>query len=147
MPFALLIVGALLIITAIRGTYGDLGTQLSSDLVGSGSKSFLVWIAAIAAVGALGYSTTLRTPSRLLLALIFLGILISNHGFFANLTSAVENPPATAPVPAADQPPALTGSIPVSVAQTGGGAGSAASTATSAASTFLKAIPLIGGLF
>jgi hypothetical protein len=143
MPFALLLVGALLIITAIRGTYGDLGSQLSSDLVGSGSGSFLVWVAAIAAVGALGYSQTLRTPSRMLLALIFLGILISNKGFFVNLTKAVENPQASAPVPAADQPPALTGSIPIT--ETGGSSSGSSSAASGAASAVGGIASFLGG--
>lgn len=139
MPFALLTIGALLIISALRGTYSSLGKQLVADMVGSGSGTgFIAWVAAIGAVGAIGYAPDLRTPSRILLGLIFLGILISNQGVFAQLKSIALNPPQpTAAGAGAVQDPALTGSIPVTLT---GSSGSGSSTNP------LSAIPVIGGL-
>jgi hypothetical protein len=141
MPFALLLIGAVLIIAAIRGTYADLGKQLTTDFTGSGSGSFLVWIAAIGAVGALGYSPVLRTPARMLLALVILAMVLTNgrRGLFSRLQQAVAATPAAQPG-IADQP--LTGSVPVQL-QGGSGASGAAGAAGQAASTVASFLPLL----
>jgi hypothetical protein len=81
-PFVLVLVGLVLIVTAIRGTQGSLWNLIYGDITGQagGNKGFVVWLAAIAAIGAVGYYPPLRTPSRLLLGLVVLGIFISNVG-------------------------------------------------------------------
>jgi hypothetical protein len=145
MPFALLIIGAVLIITAFRGTYADLGAQLKSDFTGSGvTTGFLIWVAAIIAVGALGFAPVLRTPARMLLALIILAMVLTNQkngNFFGKLTQALKTAPGSAPA-VVDQP--LTGSVPISA---GGSAGSGAlGTATQATQTAASAIPVFGAL-
>jgi hypothetical protein len=149
MPFALLLIGAVLILTAIKGTYSELGTQLRTDFTGSGSHSFLIWLAAIGAVGALGYSPVLRTPSRMLLALVLLSMVITNasNGLFTRLTQTLGAAPANVALPQGQDLP-LTGSIPVTLSGSGGSstgsAGSAASDAAGAAKTALSFLPFLG---
>lgn len=160
MPFALLVIGAVLLVTAFKGTYSDFGAQLKSDLTGQGATTgFLVWILAIGAVGAIGYSPVFRTPARMLLALIILAMLLSTKGaVFAKLAAAFTSPAPAAQPSQASQDQPLTGSVPVTLSggQTsapGGGApgflgglfggGSNAQTASSAASTAADLAPLL----
>ena len=53
MPFALIALGLVLVITAAQDTYAQLGKEIRSDLTGQGS--FTNWAAAIGMAGALGY--------------------------------------------------------------------------------------------
>ena len=92
MPLAFLIIGVVLVVVAIRDTYAILGQLLADDFTGSGAgqgHSFLIWLAAIAAVGALGYIPDMKLPARLLLALVILALLISNKGVFAQAQQAL----------------------------------------------------------
>lgn len=98
MPFALVIIGLLMIITGINNTYAQFGAQLQTDF--GGSKGFLVWALALAAVGALGYIENLRTFSHYFMALILLSFILSNKGVFQNLQAALAKGP-TAPQPGA----------------------------------------------
>lgn len=91
MGFVLLIVGLLMIVTGARGTYAQFGSQLASDFTGQGN--FTWWIVSVGAVGSIGYIDALRTFSRLFLTLILAAFLLSNRGFFANLTAALQHGP------------------------------------------------------
>jgi hypothetical protein len=153
MPLAILLIGAVLILVAVRNTHGELGQLLSEDLFpaasgssGAGSSvGFFLWLGAIALIGALGFVPALKTPSRLLLAIVLLGLAVKNTGAFANLAAAVKTPPTAEPAqpdPATKLPPA----IPVQLSGAGGGAGSGiAGAASSAASK--AATSALGGLF
>jgi hypothetical protein len=85
MPFALVGIGLILIVTGVRDTYGQLGAQLTKDF--TGSQNFTVWILAIGSVGALGYVRELRTFSHYFLALILLSLILANQGFFQKFTT------------------------------------------------------------
>jgi hypothetical protein len=74
MPFAALIVGAVLIVVAFNNTHGQLASELESDIPG-----YFRWAAAIAAILGLGYVPGLRTPSRWLLALVMVVIVLVNY--------------------------------------------------------------------
>lgn len=143
MALALIIIGAALIIVAIRNTYADLGTLLAKDFTGEGN--FLYWIAALAVIGAVGYVPTLRGPSRALLALIVLVFFLTNGtGFFDKVASAIKGAkPATT---AAVEPPAITGQIPVKLTIVGGGGKSSGGGAADVVGGIAKVLPLIGGL-
>lgn len=124
MPFAIAIVGAVLLLVAVRNTHGQLATLLKDDFTGSqGAVGFIVWIGAILAIGALGYVPQLKTASRMLLTLVFLGLLIKNRGVFDNIVNAIKNPPQITQAAAEDP---LPGEFPVHVtgaSGSGGGAG------------------------
>lgn len=74
MPIFLIVVGVLLITAAWQNSLRALFRALREDI-----PPFGVWAAAILFVGALGYFPVLRTPSRWLLGLIFLVIVLMNY--------------------------------------------------------------------
>lgn len=95
MPYALVIIGLVLVVTGVRNTHLQMAAQLQSDAV-----PFTKTAIAIGMVGALGYVDELRGLSRLFMALIILALFLANKGFFGKLQEAinagpaVENPPA-----------------------------------------------------
>jgi hypothetical protein len=98
-PFLLVVIGLLMVATGYHGTYRQFGSLVAGEF--QGKNNFLYFAAAIGAVGAIGYIDQLRTFSRLLLALVLIGIVVSNKGFFANLQSALAaGPKQPAPAPA-----------------------------------------------
>jgi hypothetical protein len=74
MPFAILLIGAILVVTAFNNSFGALATELESDI-----PPYFKWAAAIAAILGLGYIPGLKVPSRYLLALVLLVILLVNN--------------------------------------------------------------------
>ena len=93
MPFVLLIVGAILILTAYRNSYGDLATALETDVPG-----FAKWALALAVVGGLGWVPGMQTISRWLLALVIVAIVLSNKNwqtFFTNVQTISSLPAAS----------------------------------------------------
>ena len=126
MPFVLVLVGLLLIVTAIRGTQSNLWNLLYGDITGAGTsgKGFLVWLAAILAIGFLGYYKPLQMPSRLLLGLVILGIFISNQGVLTKMAGAFTSPlPQPVTPTSANMSQPLPQAIPVAVTQAGGKGG------------------------
>ncbi len=104
MPFALVLIGLVLIVTGSRDTYREFGAELVGDFTGAGN--FTYWLASLGAVGALGYVPALRDFSRLFMALIILAMLISNRGFFAQLGTALASGPVSVePSPRDETPP------------------------------------------
>ncbi len=92
MPIFFLIVGALLIIVAINNKLPELQSLVSGDLRvnDKGKAGFLVWIAAIFAIGAIGYAKPLKPVANSFLVLIVVVMLLSNRGFFTNFAKAIE---------------------------------------------------------
>lgn len=88
MPFAIVFIGVLLCVTAIKDTYSQLGTQLAKDF--TGDKSFLVWASAIGAVAALGYANSLKPFARTFVALILIAMFISNKGVANKFFAAIK---------------------------------------------------------
>lgn len=87
MPFALLFVGMILIITGFQNTYKQFGTMVAGDF--SGNQSFLYWLASIGVVGSVGYIKGAESFSRAFMALILIAMIVNNKGLFANLQSAI----------------------------------------------------------
>lgn len=148
MALALIIFGAAFAVVGIRGTQAQLGSLLASDFTGSGS--FVNWIIAIFAVGAIGYYTPLRGASRLFLLLILLVFVLSNRGLFARLQSASSAPSEGSAGPATSQVTAvLPGASNTSNSQSGTasglpGAGGIAANAESLLLQNLPALPVLG---
>lgn len=91
MPFALVIIGLVLVVTGAKDTYQQFGRQVSSDFTGEGN--FTWWLVSLGAVGSLGYIPALRPFSRMFLVLIVIAMVIKNGGFFDQLTSALQAGP------------------------------------------------------
>ena len=150
MPFLLLVAGIVLVVSGIRGSTGALAAQLKQDVSGQ----FLAWLAAIVVIGALGFVPQFERPSRLLLALVILVVMLKNGtGFFDQFTQQIQNIPAAAPIQPAGGNAQLP-AVPVDIVA-GAGAGAAGtlnginSAVQSAGKSFGDATGLsaIGGLF
>lgn len=87
MPFALILLGLLLIVTGARNTYAQFGAQVVTDA--TGPRGFLVWMVALVALGLLGYIRDLREFSHYFMALILLAMILSNRGFFQQFSEAL----------------------------------------------------------
>jgi hypothetical protein len=90
-----LILGVILIVAAIRNSQGALFAALGVDVPG-----FVVWAAAIFAVGVVGYVPGLKTVSRGLLALVIVALVLNNYQkILAGFQSAWQHPTPVAPPP------------------------------------------------
>jgi hypothetical protein len=100
MPIAAIIVGAIMIDLAFRGTEYQFGKQLAADF---GNTQFWAWAAAIGIIGALAYYKPLRPVSYGLATLVIVSMVVSDQGAFARFEQLVTNPPAPQPsVPLSD---------------------------------------------
>lgn len=78
MPFVLLIMGLILIVTGFQNTYKQFGKLVAGDF--TGPNNFIYWFLAIAVVGAIGYVKPLEPFSRGFMVLIVLSIVLTkNH--------------------------------------------------------------------
>lgn len=85
MPFALIALGMILIITGIQNTYAQFGTMVQNDF----QAGFLKWAAAILIIGALGYVQELETLSHVFLALIIVAIFLTHAQTFTQATQQI----------------------------------------------------------
>lgn len=74
MAFIALLIGAVLVVAALRNTQDALFSALKTD-----APSFAVWAAAIVALGIIGFIPGLKPVSRALLALVFVVIILKNY--------------------------------------------------------------------
>lgn len=95
MPFALLIIGLVLIVAAVRNTQDELITIVQGDFQGTGN--FIYWVAAILAIGAIGYVKKFKPLSDGFLVLVLLVLVLSKGnpkapggGFFQQFTAALK---------------------------------------------------------
>lgn len=90
MPIALLFIGAVFIVAAIRGTHKELFEILKDDF--GGSPNFFTWGLGFFFIGLVGYNKTLKPISDAFLVLLFVAIfLTSGRGFFDQLNSQIRN--------------------------------------------------------
>ncbi|MGC9293474.1 MAG: hypothetical protein ACP5EP_12275 [Acidobacteriaceae bacterium] len=95
MPFALIIVGTVLLVSGLLGNGKKLAALLQSDF--TGSDSFLYWIAVILILGALGYIEKLRPLSRVFMGLVILVLFLSDGGFFSKFFGGIMSAGSVAP--------------------------------------------------
>ena len=69
-----LLIGAILIVVALRGTQNELFAALMEDV-----PAYVVWAAAIVAIGAIGVIPGLKPATRGFLILIFVVIILRNY--------------------------------------------------------------------
>lgn len=93
MPFALILIGIILLVAGIRNTYGMTTASGAKGLLGlvegDFAAGFIPWIVAIGLIGALGYVPKLRPLSIAFMTLLLLVLVISHNGVFAQLQSFV----------------------------------------------------------
>lgn len=87
MPLFLLIVGAVFLIAAIRGTQTELGELLKRQFTGDGS--FIAWAFAFIMIALLGTIEQLRPLARAFFALMIL-VLILVHSRETNIFTLIQ---------------------------------------------------------
>lgn len=87
MPFVLIVVGIILLVTAIQGTTGQLGSMLVQDTFGTGG--YVYWFVAIIVIGAVGYVKQLKTLSDMGMFLVVLVLFLSHKGFFQQFNAEI----------------------------------------------------------
>lgn len=89
MTLVVLMIGAIIVIAALRNSQGALASALYEDVPG-----FLVWAAAILAVGAIGFIPRMKPVSRALLGLVITVLILRNYkGILAGFQNAWQSPP------------------------------------------------------
>lgn len=91
MPFALLIVGAVLLASAVKNTQGELFDLVSKDF--TGENNFFFWMVSILAIGAVGYIPKLKGLSTAFVTLVVIVLVLTKGnpklaggGFFEQFT-------------------------------------------------------------
>lgn len=95
MAFALLFLGVMMIVSAIRNTHCALVALIANDF--SGQNNFLYWVVALILIGSVGYIEKLKPISDGLLVLVLLALVLSRGnpkfnsagGFFKQFTAAL----------------------------------------------------------
>jgi hypothetical protein len=93
MAAVLIIVGALMAIVGVRGTYGDFGKLLVTEF--QGAKSFLWFAVAVGVLAALGNVKELKPVTNAFLLLVLVVLILSQQqgtagGFFASLMAQLQ---------------------------------------------------------
>lgn len=87
-----LLIGAVLIVAAFRNTQGSLFSALEQDV-----PAYVVWAAAIIALGAIGFVPGLKSISRGLMTLVLVVIILRNYqGILKGFQTVATAPSATA---------------------------------------------------
>ena len=128
MPFVIVIVGVIIAIAAFNNTFSSLATELETDLPG-----YFVWGIAIAAVLALGFIPGFKTPSRWLIALVAVVIVLKG---WSQIQAGFQQFASSGGTPSGTAPAAPTAAYSAANAPA---ASSATSTATAAATTLTAA--------
>jgi hypothetical protein len=89
MPYALIFMGAVILVAGVRNTYAQLWSLVENDFAQNGG--FLSWVAAIAVVGGLGYIPKLKPLSIAFMTLLLLVLVLSNGGVFAKLQAFIQS--------------------------------------------------------
>lgn len=95
MPFALLIIGAVLLTSSVRNTQDDLFKLVKGDFSGQGN--FIFWVVSLLIIGAVGYIPKLKPLSDAFLVLVLIVLFLSkgdpskaSGGFFQKFSSALQ---------------------------------------------------------
>jgi hypothetical protein len=93
-PIAVILLGAICIDLAFRGTEHEFAAQMGQDF---GGGKFLSWLAAMVFLGAIGYVPALRKLSNVSMALVIVVLVLSNGGLLTQLAKVITAPPSAAP--------------------------------------------------
>jgi hypothetical protein len=105
MPFALVIIGIVLLVAAIRNTLsgpGGLLTLLKGDF--TGPNNFIYWMVAILIIGAIGYIPDLKKLSVAFITLVIVVLFLKRGnaqgiggGFFTQFATALSSTQTASP--------------------------------------------------
>jgi type III secretory pathway component EscV len=96
MPFVLIVIAAILIVTGVKGTYKEFGTLLASEF--SSDSNFIYWIVSIMIIGAIGYIPKFKPVSDYFIVLLLIVLFLAQGnpntnggGFFGKFNDAIRN--------------------------------------------------------
>lgn len=95
MAIVLLIIGAVMVISAVRdtvvanGSQEGLGPLLKGDF--TGQNNFIFWVVSILIIGGAGYIPGLKNLSNAFLVLIIVVLFLSKGGFFQQFQTALNS--------------------------------------------------------
>lgn len=102
MPFVLLIIGVVFLVSSVRGTQGQLGTLIQGDFIGQ--NNFVYWLVVLLLIGSVGYIQKLKSLSVAFLVLVILVLVLTRGnpsgvggGFFSQLTSQLASTTSASP--------------------------------------------------
>jgi uncharacterized membrane protein YgcG len=113
-PLVAILLGAMMITLAVRGTEHTFAKQLGQDF---GQSEFWSWAGALILLGSVGYVKALKPVQTPALALVIAVIVLRNGGVFTQLQQLITNPPQPA------QPVSLTSYAQVGSSSSGGSSG------------------------
>lgn len=125
MAFALLIIGIVMIVAAVRDTVTELIVLLANDF--TGKNNFLYWVLALLIIGAIGYVPKLKGVSDAFLVLVILALFLNvgnpstpAGGFFKQFVNAISSTQGATASTALSY--TAGGNNPISINLPGGGA-------------------------
>lgn len=92
MPFILVGVGLVLLLTGIKGDPAKLYDLIAADF--TGQNNYLYWMFAILVLGFLGYIKTIQPFSRAFIVLVVVVLFLHNQGFITKFQQQVFGAPA-----------------------------------------------------
>lgn len=110
MPFALLFIGLLLLVSGVQNTYKQLGEQVTKDFTGDGN--FFYWVISLGIVGSIGYIKEYKKVSDaglILLLVVFVFAASNKKNVFSMLTSGLKEGTSTPTLPIGQELPASGG--------------------------------------
>jgi len=90
MAWPVLLIGLVLMIAGFRGETDKFTETVKEDF--TGQPNFLYWVAAVFAIGSLGAIKPMRPVSDAFFVLLLVVLLLSNRGFFAQLSRQINAP-------------------------------------------------------
>jgi hypothetical protein len=151
MPFIVIVIGIIIAVAAFNDSHGTLFAQLKQDIPG-----YFKWAVAIAAILGLGFIPGFKVPSRYLIALVALVVILTNAkqvfaGFtqFAGTTGPPTGTGATEPTSAYVQSGGAGGTPSqaqiAGIANSGRGVASAPTAAQNLAANFANPGAIVAG--
>lgn len=87
MPFALLIIGLVVLVAGARGQSSNLLQLVDEDFLSEGG--YIPWAISILGIGAVGYIPKMKPISDAFILLVIIVLILANKGFFANFQTAI----------------------------------------------------------
>ena len=85
-------IALLLLVSGMNNKIPELGQAIQMDVIGTEKRTgFFVWAFALIVIGSLGYVKELRPLSNAFLVLVFIVLILSNRGLFANISKGLNN--------------------------------------------------------
>lgn len=87
MPIALLLIGTIFLVAAVRGKQGELFSTLKDDF--TGPNNFIYWALSLWVIMAVGYIKPLKPLSNAFLVLVVIVLFLKHDTFFGSFMDQI----------------------------------------------------------